>query len=472
MKIRILLIVLFGLYAIPGISNIKLPNLIMDNMVLQQRSKVLLWGEQDANERITITTSWNNKTYTISSDHSGEFEVEVETIEAGGPYTILFKNSKEEKLLKNVMLGEVWLCGGQSNMDISFRGLANQPVAHALEHIMDSNYPNLRIYRVPRAFDFEVTNDVKGDWRVSTPNTAEIFSAIGFIFGRQLHKQLNVPVGIILSAWGGSKVEAWMSKEKLASHTEIRYAPEITNSNANRSPCLLFNAMINPLVRYKIKGALFYQGEGNVTNAPLYATLFPLMVEDWRERWKDNFPFYYVQLAPFGYHNMKWDSNGQEVARFREVQFNALKNIPNSYIVSTSDIGDEHTIHPPDKETVAKRLMYQVLATNYNYKSFEYNGPVYNRMDIVKNTITVYFDHARYGLYDSRNEVNGFEIAGPDKVFYPAQATIHRDPICIKLTADQVPNPVAVRYGFKNYFQGTLYNNYGLAAHPFRTDNW
>src|SRR5690606_6782140 len=267
MKIRILLIVLFGLYAIPGISNIKLPNLIMDNMVLQQRSKVLLWGEQDANERITITTSWNNKTYTISSDHSGEFEVEVETIEAGGPYTILFKNSKEEKLLKNVMLGEVWLCGGQSNMDISFRGLANQPVAHALEHIMDSNYPNLRIYRVPRAFDFEVTNDVKGDWRVSTPNTAEIFSAIGFIFGRQLHKQLNVPVGIILSAWGGSKVEAWMSKEKLASHTEIRYAPEITNSNANRSPCLLFNAMINPLVRYKIKGALFYQGEGNVTNA-------------------------------------------------------------------------------------------------------------------------------------------------------------------------------------------------------------
>jgi len=441
-------------------------------MVLQQEAFVLLWGEAKGGESIVVKTSWDNKEYTTQAKKDGIWEVKVNTISAGGPYEITFTSKSGSKHLKNILLGEVWLCGGQSNMDLSFRGLANQPVQNAIDEILDSDYPELRLFRVKRDFNLEPAKDCRGDWRVSDSESAEVFSAVGFIFGREMHKKLNVPVGLIACAWGGSKVEAWMSKERLESFMDTKLPWEVDMRNANRTRSVLYNGMLKPISGYTIKGCIFYQGEGNVTNPQGYLQLFPEMVKEWRSLWKQDFPFYYVQLAPFGYANMKWKSDGIEAAKFREAQYKALKDIPNSGIVTLTDVGDEYTIHPPDKSTVAKRLLYWAYANTYKMKGFDYCGPVYKGLELQKGQISITFDHAKYGLSSQGKEVVGFEIAGEDKKFYPAKATILRDPIKVVLTCEQVPNPVAVRYCFKNYSYGNLFNNYGIVAYPFRTDNW
>lgn len=470
MKKYLLFFILF--LTIVAKAEIQLPSIISDNMVLQQNAVVLLWGKANANEKLVIKTSWDNKEYNAQASDDGSWEVKVKTEKAGGPYEVIIVAKSGSKTLKNVLLGEVWLCGGQSNMDMGFRGLANQPVYNAAEEILNSNYPELRLFRVKRDFSMEPASDCRGDWRISDSESAEVFSAVGFIFGRELHKTLGVPVGMIVSSWGGSKVEAWMSKEKLEGFMDTKITWEVDQRMANRTPSVLYNAMIKPIAGYTIKGCLFYQGEANVTNPQGYAQLFPEMVDEWRKLWKSNFPFYYVQLAPFSYTNMKWNSEGTEVAKFREVQANAMKNIPNSGMVSLTDVGDEYTIHPPDKVTVAKRLLFWACAKTYGMKGFECQGPTYKGLELQKGQIAVTFDNARYGLSSYGKELVGFEIAGSDKVFYLAKAKIERDPIKVVLTSDSVPSPVAVRYCFKNYSYGNLYNNYGIAAAPFRSDNW
>lgn len=469
---KYLILIFLLLYIFSAFGEIKLPSIIADNMVLQQEADVLFWGEAGPNENLVIKTSWNNVEYKIRSSEAGNWEVKIKTISAGGPYEISIKTKKEVKQIKNVLLGEVWLCGGQSNMDMGFRGLANQPLYNAADEILDSNYPMLRLFRVKRDFNTEPQKDCRGSWSLSNSESAETFSAVGFIFGRNLHKQLNVPVGMIASTWGGSKIEAWMSKERLEQFMDTKLPWEVNLQNANRTPYVLFNAMIKPIAGYGIKGCIFYQGEANVTNPTGYAKLFPEMVNEWRTLWKSDFPFYYVQLAPFSYANMGWNSNGTEVAKFREVQYKAMKNIPNSGIITLTDVGDENTIHAPDKVTVAKRLLYWAYANVYGMKGFEFSGPAYKGIELQKGQISVYFDNARYGLSSYGKELVGFEIAGEDRIFYPAKATLQRDPVKIVLTSDKVQSPVAVRYCFKNYSYGNLYNNYGIAAYPFRTDNW
>lgn len=469
-KRLIIIIQLISILTVFG--EIKLPSIISDNMVLQQQADVLLWGEASPNESLILTTSWDKKEYQIKANSTGVWEVKVKTISAGGPYEISIVTKSEEKKLKNVLLGEVWLCGGQSNMDMGFRGLTNQPLYNAADEILDSNYPNLRLYRVKRDFNLEPQKDCRGDWKISDTESAEIFSAVGFLFGRQLHKQLNVPVGMITCTWGGSKVEAWMSKERLEKFMDTKLPWEVDARNANRTPAVLFNAMVKPIAGYNIKGCIFYQGEANVTNPDGYAKLFPAMVDEWRTLWKNNFPFYYVQLAPFPYTNMGWNSNGTEVAKFREAQHKAMKNIPNSGMITLTDVGDEYSIHAPDKVTVAKRLLYWAYANVYNKKGFEFSGPVYKSVELQKGQMSVFFDNAKYGLSSYGKELVGFEIAGTDQVFYPAKAILQRDPTKVVLTCDKVQSPVAVRYCFKNYSYGNLYNNYGIAAYPFRTDNW
>lgn len=467
------LIILFQIICIYSVfGEIKFPSIISDNMVLQQEADVLLWGESAPNENVVVVTSWDKKEYQIKATTSGEWQVKVKTLSAGGPYEISVVTKTDNKVLKNVLLGEVWLCGGQSNMDMGFRGLANQPLYNAADEILDSNYPQLRFFRVKRDFNLEPQKDCRGNWQISNTESAEIFSAVGFLFGRQLHKQLNVPVGMIACTWGGSKVEAWMSKELLEQFMDTKLPWEVTAQNANRTRSVLFNAMVKPIAGYNIKGCIFYQGEANVTNPDGYAKLFPAMVDEWRTLWKSNFPFYYVQLAPFPYTNMGWNSNGTEAAKFREAQHKAMKNIPNSGMVSLTDVGDEYSIHAPDKVTVAKRLLYWAYANAYNKKGFEFSAPVYKSVELQKGQISVYFDNAKYGLSSYGKELVGFEIAGDDKVFYPAKAILQRDPTKVVLTCDKVQSPVAVRYCFKNYSYGNLYNNSGIAAYPFRTDNW
>ena len=468
---HLLALLLLALLPLPLTADIRLPAVIGDNMVLQQQTDVLLWGEASPRCNITLEPSWSQSVYTPRTDDDGNWKITLPTITAGGPYKIAITAGKDTKTLKNVLLGEVWLCGGQSNMDVSFRGLANQPVADAADEILDSAYPDLRLFRVKRDFSLQPRHDCRGSWTVSSPESAETFSAIGFLFGRMLHQREKVPVGMIVCAWGGSEVEAWMSRENLMRFAGVRFRESADLRTANVTPTALYNAMLLPISGYTIKGCIFYQGEANITDPAAYRTRFPAMVAEWRARWGEEFPFFYVQLAPYGYTNMGWSPDQTQAARFREVQQQCMSDIPRSGMVATTDIGAVHTIHPPDKKTVAKRLLYLAYARCYGYKGFECSGPVYKSMEIQGENIALSFDHAPYGVSSYGEPLAGFEIAGEDRIFHPAEAWLKGRSTVI-VHSGEVKAPIAVRYCYKNYAYGNLYNNYGIVAPPFRTDDW
>lgn len=261
---HLLALLLLALLPLPLTAGIRLPAVIGDNMVLQQQADVLLWGEASPRCNITLEPSWSQSVYTTRTDDDGNWKITLPTIAAGGPYEIAITAGNDTKTLKNVLLGEVWLCGGQSNMDVSFRGLANQPVADAADEILDSAYPDLRLFRVKRDFSLQPRHDCRGSWTVSSPESAETFSAIGFLFGRMLHQREKVPVGMIVCAWGGSEVEAWMSRENLMRFAGVRFRESADLRTANVTPTALYNAMLLPISGYTIKGCIFYQGEANI----------------------------------------------------------------------------------------------------------------------------------------------------------------------------------------------------------------
>lgn len=455
-------------------AEIKLPALVGDNMVLQQNAVVSLWGKAKSESQVTVKTSWDNKLYKTNSDSDGNWQVKAKTI-AGSDisYEIVISDG-QEKTIRNILLGEVWLCGGQSNMEMSTRGFTNQPLYNAVDEILDNDYPYIRFFPVRRTFSETPQDDVTGNWRLITPQTVETITAVGFNFAKILNKTLKVPVGIIGCYWGGSRIEAWMSEEKLKPLTKVEIKPENLNANmANRVPTLLYNGMLKPVAKYTIKGCLFYQGEANTTNPDLYLKLLPEMVRNWREDFNQNFPFYYVQLAPFSYSNMGWNSYGTEVAKFREIQYLAKQKIPNSGVISTIDIGSESTIHPPEKRVVAKRLAYLALSKTYAVNGFNGEAPVYTSHKVEGNKIQVTLDNTGYGLSTYGRDWEGFEIAGEDKIFYKANVeNVKGTNNQLNVYNDKVAKPVAVRYGFKNFTYGNLYNSYGIAAIPFRTDNW
>jgi len=470
------LLVLLPLFTFLSIikAEIKLPALVGDNMVLQQNTVVALWGKAKPESTVSLKTTWDNQSYKVTSDKNGNWEIKVKTIAGSDtPYEISISDG-QEKILKNILLGEVWLCGGQSNMEMSTRGFTNQPLKNAIDEILDNDYPNIRFFPVRRTFSETPQEDVIGNWRLITPQTVETITMVGFNFAKILNKALKVPVGIIGCYWGGSRIEAWMSEEKLKPITKVEIKQENLNANmANRTPTLLYNGMLKPVSKYTIKGCIFYQGEANVTNPDLYLKLLPEMVRNWREDFSNNFPFYYVQLAPFSYANMGWNNDGIEVAKFREIQYLAKKNIPNSGIISTLDIGSESTIHPPEKRTVAKRLAYLALPKTYAINGFDGEAPIYASHKIENNKVIVVLENVGYGLSGYGKELEGFEIAGEDKIFYKASVEIVKGVKGqLSVHSEKVAKPVAVRYGFKNFTYGNLYNSYGIAAMPFRTDNW
>ena len=345
---HLLALLLLVLFPLPLTADIRLPAIIGDNMVLQQQADVLLWGEASPRCNITLEPSWSQNVYTTRTDDDGNWKITLPTIAAGGPYEIAITAGKDTRTLKNVLLGEVWLCGGQSNMDVSFRGLANQPVADAADEILDSAYPDLRLFRVKRDFSLQPRHDCRGSWTVSSPVSAETFSAVGFLFGRMLHQREKVPVGMIVCAWGGSEVEAWMSRENLMRFAGVRFRKSADLQTANVTPTALYNAMLLPISGYTIKGCIFYQGEANIIDPTAYRMRFPAMVAEWRARWGAEFPFFYVQLAPYGYTNMGWSPDQTQAARFREVQQQCMSDIPRSGMVATTDVGAVRALRPPD----------------------------------------------------------------------------------------------------------------------------
>ena len=443
-----------------------LPSVFSDNMILQQKFDAPFWGWANPGEKIRIKGSWNDISQETITDANGEWMLKLSTAESGGPYFVCINNDT----LHNVLLGEVWICSGQSNME--------WPLDLTEEHTEEINtadYPDIRLFYVARDNADEPSKDCYGMWVECDPESAKTFSAVAYYFGKELHQQLDVPVGLIHVSWGGSPAQAWINYKVLESTPEGKYyiekyrekidgmSPGINPRN-NQSPSGLYNAMLKPLIPFGIKGAIWYQGEANTLEHYMYRDLHETMISNWRDEWKQgDFPFLFVQLAPYNYE--------QEFigAALRDQQRRAL-NIPNTGMAVTLDIGNPDDIHPVNKKDVGYRLSLWALANTYGKDKLVYSGPLYKSMQKKDDSIIIDFDHAGSGLISRGGKLTHFTIAGNDKIFHPAKAIIENNSVAV--SSEMVRNPSAVRFAFKNCDEPNLFNKEGLPASTFRTDDW
>ncbi|WP_321335407.1 sialate O-acetylesterase [uncultured Bacteroides sp.] len=460
-------------------AKVELPSVLASNMVLQQQTKVKLWGKASPNAKLSVKTSWSNQTVRTTVGSDGAWSLDINTPEAGGPYQIVV-NDGEMLTLDNVLIGEVWFCSGQSNMEIPMRGFDRQPLKETNDIIAKAKPSTpIRVFntdskdgRWVRQSSKKPQEDCQGEWLTNTSENVANVSATSYYFARYIQEVLDVPVGIIVATLGGSKVEPWMSREALSPFKDIDLSildNDEPVENATVTPCVLYNAKVAPFLNYAIKGFLWYQGESNRDNYGMYKNLMPAFVKDLRNRWgRGDLPFYFVEIAPFNYEG----ANGISAARLREVQCQNMKDIPNSGMVSTIDIGNPVFIHPMDKATVGQRLAWWALARTYGKKGFGYASPIYDSMEVSGNKIYINVRNAERGLCPMWTFLKGFEIAGEDKVFYPAFAEIETESCRLAVSSDKVRHPVAIRYAYKNYAEATVFNIYGLPLVAFRTDNW
>tara|TARA_B110000483_G_scaffold13125_1_gene14945 strand:- start:686 stop:2044 length:1359 start_codon:yes stop_codon:yes gene_type:complete len=449
--------------------------LFSDDMILQRESQVPIWGLASPNEKVTILSSWNNRTASTKADNQGNWIVKIETPLAGGPYEINISSGDSVLNYSNVLIGEVWIASGQSNMQMALYGGGKEPVFGSIDMIAQANNSNIRLFTVRHRSSETPKKDLNGKWLVSSPSNVSGFSAVAYSFANYLNKVLDIPIGIIHSSWGGSPAEAWTDQKTL---NNIFEKSEIRNRHKDKAihhnPSGLFNAMINPLIPFKIRGAIWYQGESNVGRANNYTKLMNNMIDGWRSQWNQgSFPFYFVQIAPNGAGG---NTNKTSQAFLREAQLMTMLQTENTGMVVTLDIGSEYTVHPPEKILVGKRLAYWALVKDYKLGGISFSGPVYKSLDIKGHKVIVNFDYAQNGITSYNKPIVGFEIAGSNKVFYKANAKVIRgyglNRSKLEVSSDSVKNPEAVRYGWKNYLIGNLYNSQGLPASSFRSDNW
>lgn len=447
-------------------AEIKLPAIFNDHMVLQQQTDAAIWGTATPNETIELITSWNNKTYSTKADNKGKWKLKVETPDAGGPYDITISDGKTLKL-NNILIGEVWVCSGQSNMFMPLKGFNNQPILGSNKTIATATNDHIRLFSVERDASLEKLEDFSGEWLACNPKNVSNFSATAYYFGKMLQEVLQVPVGLICSSWGGTRVEPWISENGLKSFDWVP-KPTINKDGkvTQRIPTALFNAMIRPMVGYTIKGALWYQGESNRNEPDKYSKLLPGLINNWRNEWGiGDFPFYFAQIAPYDY-----GTSGLNSALLREAQLKASTAVKNTGMACLMDIGEKNNIHPANKQVGGERFAHLALAKTYGIEGVAYSGPILKDMIIEGPIIKLTFDYAKNGLNTFGKELVSFKIAGKNKRFYTANATINWQGIT--LFSAFVKEPVAVRYAFDDFVIGELYNTEGLPASSFRTDDW
>lgn len=454
----------FVLCSLTMFGEVKLPAIFGDNMVLQQQTEAAIWGKASPRKSVKVTTSWNNKSYTTTSDVDGNWKLKVQTPAAGGPYNITISDGKA-LTLKNVLIGEVWVCSGQSNMEMPMRGFRSEPVTGSNEAIATSSGKNIRFITITRETSVEQRDDFKGEWLECEPENVAGFSATGYFFGDMLYRALNVPIGLICSSWGGTRIEPWISEAGLTDFDWIEI-PRKGQSEINaQTPTVLFNAMINPMAGYAIKGAIWYQGESNRLEPDKYEKLMPRLVENWRNEWNiGDFSFYYAQIAPFDY------GGGLNSAYLREAQLKSAEVIQNGGMASLMDCGERYSIHPANKKAAGDRLAYLALAKTYGKRGFAHTSPALKEMKIEGSVVKLIFDNAPNGLTSYGKELQNFKVAGENKNFSQAKAVIRGSEVW--LSSPNVTNPVAVRYAFDDFVVGDLFNTEGLPASSFRTDNW
>lgn len=469
------LIFFIGLFAslFPGIvcAKIKLPPLLSDNLVLQQQADVNFWGEAEPNAVVSIVPSWSSQEIRIKADASGKWKTTIPTPSASfQSYSIVIRD-QEPLTLNNVLIGEVWLASGQSNMEMPVNGFMNCPVTHSNDVIADAgNHPFIRMVNIKQSLSTTPQECAEGMWKVSEPEDTQWFSATAYFYALHLQQTLQVPIGIIHSSRGATAIECWMPEELLKTYDGdyLKYGKDEAVRDTDR-PMVWFNGMIHPCRQYTIKGFIWYQGCGNVGHADVYSQRMADLVGYWRTLWKEgDIPFYYVEIAPCNYEN---NLEGITGALLREAQFNAQKQIPNSGMVSTNDLVEPFEydqIHPANKQEVGKRLAFQALNKTYGYKAIAADGPTYKNMEIQGNKILLSFDHAEQ--FNRWHDIKGFEVAGEDRVFYPAQAVLRGNQV--EVFSEKIVKPVATRYCFRNFLIGNLKNHRGLPVIPFRTDRW
>ncbi|WP_089686219.1 sialate O-acetylesterase [Catalinimonas alkaloidigena] len=462
---------LFVLLPLSLRAEVRFPSLFTDNMVLQREGEVPVWGWADAGAQVTVTPSWDGKTYKVKADRKGAWRVKIQTPAAGGPYDLVVSDGTPATL-HNVLIGEVWVCSGQSNMEMPLRGYPNQPILGANETILHSKNDQLRLYTVPRSSWTEPQENSKPSaWEVAGPAAVADFSATAYYFGSLLQEILDVPVGLIHTSWGGSTAEAWMTPLSLKPFPDVSIPGKDDSIKVrNRTPTTLYNGMIHPIIGYGMRGVIWYQGESNADRAKQYETLFPALVQEWRTRWgQGEFPFYYAQIAPYNY-DQPWADDPANSAYLRDAQRKVEAVIPNSGMAVLMDIGEEDIIHPANKQVGGHRLAYWALAKTYGIEGIGYASPTYEAMEVKGSTVEVKFSNPSNGLTTYGKPLTQFEIAGEDQIFYPAQAILQRGSIAV--SSPMVQNPVAVRYAFKDFIVGELFGTDGLPVSSFRTDDW
>ncbi len=482
-------------------ADVRLPQILSGHMILQREQPVRIWGWADAGERVTV--DFSGQRAAADADAEGKWQVFLNPMPAGGPYDMTVEG-RNRIVLRDVLLGEVWIGSGQSNMVWPVGRSDN-----AEKEISSADLPRLRLFKVKLLVSGEPLEDVEGSWQAATSESVTDFSAIGYFFGRELHREMGVPFGIIQTAWGGTPAQSWTSREALAADPALqrvfddwaqvlsaypaakeKYQAELkqweqqaakTTSGAGsaaprprapmgpehpHSPAGLYNAMIAPLTPFAIRGALWYQGEsdGHSARGYLYRDLFPAMIEDWRRAWAQGpFPFLFVQLA-----NFRSVPENSEWPELREAQQMTL-DLRNTGMAVTIDIGESEDIHPTNKQDVGHRLALAARAVAYG-REVVHSGPVYRQMTIEGSGARLWFDSVGGGLEAKGGELKDFVIAGPDRQFHAAEARIEGDTIVV--SSAKVKTPLAVRYAWHADPKGNLFNRSELPASPFRTDDW
>ncbi|MES2737699.1 MAG: sialate O-acetylesterase [Verrucomicrobiota bacterium] len=516
-----LLAPLFILSSLPAFADVTLPALFTDGLVLQQGKPVAVWGKADADENVTV--SFAGQTKVTQADLDGQWRVTLDSLPANATPAELTVKGKNALTLKNILVGEVWICSGQSNMQWTVSQSAN-----AEQEIAAANFPQIRMFNVERVTSMEPATDVKGSWKEASPAHAGQFSAVAYFFGRHLHQVLKVPVGLINTSWGGTRIEAWTSRESLeerpcaaqllsdwngirqtydaqaeakkfeeaklvwkekvkiiqaqneklpdSQKKDLPAAPRPLDDPAKTPhyPATLFNAMVAPLIPYTLQGAIWYQGESNQKRAFQYQELLPNMINDWRTRWNDEFSFYIVQLASFGNSQpVSADAGVADTwAELQEAQYLTALTLPQTGLAVTNDIGEEKDIHPKNKQEVGRRLALWALAKDYGKTSTIPSGPLYKNSVIEGGRVRLQFDYTGGGLKARDGAaLKHFQIAGADQKWVWAEAKIEGNEVIV--SSPQVPVPVGVRYAWAAWPAGAnLINAEGLPASPFRTDEF
>jgi len=460
-------------------AKIVLPEIVGDNMVLQQQTDARIWGTAEAGATVSAKASWLAQAVETRSDKNGQWQLLLKTpaAEKREHQIVLSENGRQQLTLSRVLIGEVWFASGQSNMEMPLEGFWNCPVNGNNEAIATAaEHPWVRVAPIKQNGQTKPVETCPGKWQVPSPATAAHFSATGWYFAQMLQRVLDVPVGVIACAWGGSKVEGWTPEEIVKTYSDVDIEKE-QREGWNGSwwhyytPVIMYNGMMHPLRHYTIRGFLWYQGESNVGKEQTYPERLKTMADVWRREFggtAQSLPFYLVEIAPWGGYGNEWLS----APLFRECQHHAASIIENSGIICTNDLVQSYEvnqIHPAEKREVGNRLAYLALNRTYGMKDIVCDSPEYDRMEVHGDSIEVFFKYAEQGL-SPWQDIRGFELAGADGQFHEATAVLNESHKSVFVTAPGVKAPTAVRYGFKAFLPGNLKSIRNLPVVPFRSD--